>query len=191
MEDNIDNQSEDNKNIIKDPSKNNNLKRPLKDVQGNRRNTYPSKAFKFKISSLEESEVISKVCDNIFEDVNIKQKKYNMNNKSMKNLFSNIDLNKKGNAGNKINIIDVDTININDENKSIANSKSSNKESKKNDNKEGDDEKDDSRSRTHRDSFMFNNLLIYNSTKIPKSLEDDWTFEKILIDYNIIDFTSK
>ena len=51
MEDNIDNQSEDNKNIIKDPSKNNNLKRPLKDMQGNRRNTYPSKAFKFKISS--------------------------------------------------------------------------------------------------------------------------------------------
>ena len=43
----------------------------------------------------------------------------------------------------------------------------------------------------HKKSYIFNNLLKLKTIKCPRLLEEQWIFEKILLDYNIIDFTSK
>ena len=45
--------------------------------------------------------------------------------------------------------------------------------------------------RPHKKSFIFNNLLKIRDIKCPRLLEEQWKYEKILLDYNIIDFTSK
>ena len=192
MENNNDKELSKNKNKIKDSSKKiSPLKRKNNYTKRKRRNTFPLRSSKFKISSLEESEILSKICDNIFEDVNVKQKNNIVNNKSMKNLFSNIVLKRKESNCDDIINDDIDTININDENKAMSSSKTFDKD-KKNKNKiNNEDESKNREVRQHRNSFMFNNLIKYSNTKIPKSLEDDWMYEKILLDYNIIDFTSK
>ena len=192
MENNNDKELSKNKNKIKDSSKRKSpLKRKNNYTKRKRRNTFPLRSSKFKISSIEESEILSKICDNIFEDVNVKQKNNIVNNKSMKNLFSNIVLKRKESNCDDIINDDIDTININDESKAISSSKTFDKD-KKNKNKINDEDESKNRGvRQHRNSFMFNNLIKYSNTKIPKSLEDDWMYEKILLDYNIIDFTSK
>ena len=43
----------------------------------------------------------------------------------------------------------------------------------------------------HKNSFIFNNILKIKKIKCPRLLEEQWKYEKILLDYNIIDFTSK
>ena len=45
--------------------------------------------------------------------------------------------------------------------------------------------------RKHKKSFIFNNILKIRNIKCPRLLEEQWKYEKILLDYNIIDFTSK
>ena len=131
MKNNNDKELSKNKNKIKDSSK---KKRPLKRknnyTKRKRRNTFPLRSSKFKISSLEESEILSKICDNIFEDVNVKQKNNIVNNKSMKNLFSNIVLKRKESNCDDIINDDIDTININDESKVMSSSKTFDKDKK-------------------------------------------------------------
>ena len=43
----------------------------------------------------------------------------------------------------------------------------------------------------NRESLAFSNILKINPEDGEKILEEKWLFEKILLDYNIIDFTSK
>ena len=84
-----------------------------------------------------------------------------------------------------------------DEKKKNKNSKKSNnipKEEKIKISKQKDENEDDDfplLSRQHKKSFIFNNILKIKNIKCPRLLEEQWKFEKILLDYNIIDFTSK
>ncbi len=83
-------------------------KNDLEIKQRKRLNSQPLKSF--KISSLAESKILSIICDNIFEDVNIDQN----NDPSMINLSSNIILeeNKDNDNINKININEEENNNI-------------------------------------------------------------------------------
>ena len=59
---------------------------------------------------------------------------------------------------------------------------------------DGDDEDEDEDMRKapiHKKSFIFNSILKLKSIKCPRLLEEQWIYEKILLDYNIIDFTCK
>ena len=162
---------------------------PLELKQRKRKYSLPLKSF--KVSSPAESKIISIICDNIFEDVNIDQH----NDPSMINLSTKINLKnifeeKKNNDEENIN-----KINIEKENIKIGNSKTFNSaEKSKNNilNEEGDDN-DEFRSGVlnHKKSYIFNNILKLKMTKCPRLLEDQWKDENILLDYNIIDFTSK
>ena len=150
--------------------------------QRKRRHSIPLKSF--KVTSPAESKVLSIICDNIFEDVNIAQ---NNNNSSMIDLRSTINLTKlfedrKSNEEN-LNIINIQNENIN-------NSKTFIPKDKDNDIIE-DDEFNINRVRKHKKSYIFNNILKIKILKCPRLLEEQWIFEKILLDYNIIDFTSK
>ena len=154
--------------------------------QKKRRNSLPLKSF--KVSSPAESQLLSIICDNIFEDVNLAQN----NNPSMIVLRSTINLKKLEDikrSEEKINNIN----NINIKNDNIINSKTFNPKEKVNDNDDDDDilEEDDNRIRVHKKSYIFNNLLKIKILKCPRLLEEQWIYEKILLDYNIIDFTSK
>ncbi len=40
-------------------------------------------------------------------------------------------------------------------------------------------------------SDVFGDIINLKNEKSPKLLEEQWKYEKILLDYNIIDFTSK
>ena len=148
--------------------------------QRKRRHSLPLKSF--RVSSPAESKLLSIICDNIFEDVNIIQN----NNTSMINLRSKINL--KKNEDIKKNEENKNIINIKNEN--ISNSKTFNPKEKDNDILE-EDEDDINRVRIHKKSFIFHNILKMKILKCPRLLEEQWIYEKILLDYNIIDFTSK
>ena len=130
----------------------------------------------FKVSSPGESNILSVICDNIYEDDIIND---NIN-ESMIKIESNINIK-----------------NTFDEKKKNKNSKKSNnisKEEKIKISKQKDENEDDDfplLSRQHKKSFIFNNILKIKNIKCPRLLEEQWKFEKILLDYNIIDFTSK
>ena len=79
---------------------------------------------------------------------------------------------------------------INIQNENINNSKTFIPKDKDNDIIE-DDEFNINRVRKHKKSYIFNNILKIKILKCPRLLEEQWIFEKILLDYNIIDFTSK
>ena len=105
----------------------------IENKQRKRRHSLPVK--QFKISSLEESKIISIICDNIFEDVNIEQN----NDPSMIDLSTSINLKNiaddiKNNKGDNINII-----NIENENNHMNNSKTFNSNIKNNNIMEDDD----------------------------------------------------
>ena len=151
--------------------------------QRKRRHSLPLKSF--KVSSPAESQLLSIICDNIFEDVNLAQN----NNPSMIVLRSTINLKKLEDikrSEEKINNIN----NINIKNDNIINSKTFNPKEKDNDILE-EDEDDINRVRIHKKSFIFHNILKMKILKCPRLLEEQWIYEKILLDYNIIDFTSK
>ena len=147
--------------------------------QRKRRHSLPLKSF--RVSSPAESQLLSIICDNIFEDVNIIQN----NNTSMIVLKSTINL--KKNEDIKIKEENINIINIKNEN--INNSKTFNPKEKDNDILEEED--DINRVRIHKKSFIFHNILKMKILKCPRLLEEQWIYEKILLDYNIIDFTSK
>jgi len=154
----------------------------IENKQRKRRHSLPVK--QFKISSLEESKIISIICDNIFEDVNIEQN----NDPSMIDLSTSINLKNiaddiKNNKGDNINII-----NIENENNHMNNSKTFNSNIKNNNIME-DDDFDLTGPMVHKKSYIFNNILKLKMIKCPRLLEEQWKYEKILLDYNIIDFT--
>ena len=118
------------------------------------------------------------MCDNIFEDVDLNE---NINS-SMIKLDSKINLKNSRNDEE----INIKTLNSNlDKSKSI---------SFENNNLKNEDIEEDSIPQVtlvHKNSFIFNNILKIKKIKCPRLLEEQWKYEKILLDYNIIDFTSK
>ena len=174
-----------NNSILKD-GKNIQNKNIFENKQKKRRHSLPIKTF--KIVSPSESKIISIVCDNIFEDANIEQ----VDNSSMMNL--SIKINKKINQediyNNKINGENIKKINIENEKKIMSNS---NNLYQKDDNNIilNEAEGDIIRTPVHKKSYIFNNILKLKMIKCPRLLEEQWKYEKILLDYNIIDFTSK
>lgn len=139
----------------------------------NRRQSLPLKTF--RVTCPEESKTLSIICDNIFEDEVIND---NMN-------LSMIKLKTKINIKRTFN---NEEVKIKESNKKFLKSKTISVP-KKNENDEDDDfpEVDPS----HKKSFIFNNLIKIRDIKCPRLLEEQWKYEKILLDYNIIDFTSK
>ena len=153
--------------------------------QRKRRYSLPLKSF--KVTSPEETQILSIIFDNIFEDVNIDQN----NNPSMIDLGTKINLkylfeeinNNEQNSNKKVN-------------KKLSSSKTFQTKENMNKDKNNEDEEGNeiipfTRSRKHKKSYIFNNLLKLKMIKCPRLLEEQWKFEKILLDYNIIDFTSK
>ena len=156
-----------------------------------RRYSVPLKTF--RITSPSESKILSIVCDSIFEDVNVEQN----NNPSMIILESKINLrniseNKKNNNDDENIINNINKINIGDE-KNLNNISNNNNRNEKNINILEDDDNDDNLEgvQVHKKSYIFNNILKIKMMKCPRLLEEQWKYEKILLDYNIIDFTSK
>ena len=139
----------------------------------------------FKVTSPAESKIISIICDNIFEDVNIEQN----NNLSMLNIGLKIFL--KNILNDNFDKIKGNTINNEKDKKSIIISKTLAPKETNNDNILGEEDDDLIINRGHKNSYIFNNLLKLKMIKCPRLLEDQWKYEKILLDYNIIDFTSK
>ena len=133
----------------------------------------------FKVSLPSEARILSSICDNIFEDVDLNE---NINS-SMIKLESKINL-KNSREGEEVNI---KTLNSNlDKSKNIS--------SENNINIKNEDIEEDSIPQVtlaHKNSFIFNNILKIKKIKCPRLLEEQWKYEKILLDYNIIDFTSK
>lgn len=131
----------------------------------------------FKVSSPEESKILSEICDNIYEDQVINE---NINESMIKiestiNIKNTFDSKKKNDKN-----FQKSKNNIEEEKIKISKQKEENEE-------------DDFPliPRQHKKSFIFNNILKIKNIKCPRLLEEQWKFEKILLDYNIIDFTSK
>ena len=148
-----------------------------------RRHSLPLKSF--KVTSPAESKIISIICDNIFEDVNIEQN----NNLSMLNIGLKIFL--KNILNDNFDKNKGNTIKNEKDKKSIIISKTLAPKETNNDNILGEEDDDLIINRGHKNSYIFNNLLKLKMIKCPRLLEDQWKYEKILLDYNIIDFTSK
>ena len=141
----------------------------------NRRQSLPLKTF--KVTCLEESKTLSIICDNIFEDEVINN---NIN-------LSMIKLKTKINIKNTFN---DEEVKVKQPNKKILKSRTITGFEKENDENDENDEFSEGQ-RPHKKSFIFNNLLKIRDIKCPRLLEEQWKYEKILLDYNIIDFTSK
>ena len=139
-----------------------------------RLHSLPLKAF--KVTSPAESKMLSSICDNIFEDdvindnINLSMIKMK-SNINLKNTFNNED--EKKQKKKKISV------------KAKTISQPEKKE------EENDDDDFPQFPRKHKKSFIFNNILKIKNIKCPRLLEEQWKYEKILLDYNIIDFTSK
>ena len=140
------------------------IAKPIKRLQ-----SLPLKTF--KVTNPQKSEILSIICDNIFEDIIINDDV----NLSMIKLKSEINIKNTYNSSKKFvekaKTISSDKLNIKNE---------------------VDEEFDiPPISRPHKKSFIFNNILKIKNIKCPRLLEEQWKYEKILLDYNIIDFTSK
>ena len=170
----------DTKGEIKDQPRNSmfmpieNLPQPISKKR-NRHKSLPLKAF--KVSSPAESKILSSICDNIFEDEVIND---NIN-LSMIKMKSNINL--------KNTFINEDEKNEK-KSKFLTKAKTISQPEKKEEENEDDDDFPQVQ-RKHKKSFIFNNILKIRNIKCPRLLEEQWKYEKILLDYNIIDFTSK
>ena len=139
-----------------------------------RLHSLPIKAF--KVSSPVDSKILSSICDNIFEDDvvndNINSSMIKMkSNINLKNSFNNEDEKKQIKA------------------KILTKAKTISQSEKKEEENEDDDFPQ--APRKHKKSFIFNNILKIKNINCPRLLEEQWKYEKILLDYNIIDFTSK
>lgn len=146
-----------------------------------RRKSLPLKQFKVSLPS--EAKTLSLICDNIFEDEVLNE---NINS-SMIRLKSNINL--KNTRNNEEININIKTLNVN-----LEKSKTMSTQEKNNNIKNEIIEEDEDfpqGPRPHKKSFIFNNLIKIKKIKCPRLLEEQWKYEKILLDYNIIDFTSK
>ena len=141
----------------------------------NRRQSLPLKTF--KVTCPAESKTLSIICDNIFEDEVINN---NIN-------LSMIKLKTKINIKNTFN---DEEVKVKQPNKKILKSRTITGSEKENDENDENDEFSEGQ-RPHKKSFIFNNLLKIRDIKCPRLLEEQWKYEKILLDYNIIDFTSK
>ena len=100
---------------------------------------------------------------------------------NLKDLFEEINDNKnnKQNSNKKVN-------------KKLSSSKTfQTKENMNTDNEEANQITPFPRNKKHKKSYIFNNPIKLKMIKCPILLEEQWIFEKILLDYNIIDFTSK
>ena len=160
---------------------------PLKhqyEVKQIKRRRYSLLLKSFKVSCPRKSHVLSLICDNIFEDVNIDQ---DNNNLSMINLFSKIKLNYNLDNNND----KEEKKHVKKESKMISNSKTFYKENKIINNLKINKDENLRAFHSHTKSYIFNNTLKLKSIKCPRVLEEQWIYEKILLDYNIIDFTSK
>ena len=142
----------------------------------NRHKSLPLKAF--KVSSPVESKILSSICDNIFEDVVIND---NINS-SMIKMRTNINFK---------NTFNNDDENNQKKSKFLTKAKTISQQEKKDEENDNDDDDFPIAPRKHKKSFIFNNILKIRNIKCPRLLEDQWKYEKILLDYNIIDFTSK
>ena len=146
-----------------------------------RRKSLPLKQFKVSLPS--EAKTLSLICDNIFEDDVLNE---NINS-SMIKLKSNINL--KNTRNNEEININIKTLNVN-----LEKSKTISTQEKNNSIKDEIIEEEDDfpqGPRPHKKSFIFNNIIKIKKIKCPRLLEEQWKYEKILLDYNIIDFTSK
>ena len=150
----------------------NNIYQPIP-KQKRRLCSVPLKAFKVTCPS--KSEILSIICDNIFEDQVINE----YMNLSMLKLKSGIKINNTFKSKN--NKIDNNNSQSKDQDNNIINIKEENE----------DLEEIPHESLQHKKSFIFNNLFKIKNIKCPRLLEEQWKYEKILLDYNIIDFTSK
>ena len=146
--------------------------------QSKRHQSLPLKSF--KITCPAESKILSTICDNIYED-----EVFNENiNLSMIKIKSNINIKNTFNEDEKIkkkNIKKAKTIS----------EPENNENSEKIQKYDEDDDDFPQITRPHQKSFIFNNILKIRNIKCPRLLEEQWKYEKILLDYNIIDFTSK
>ena len=140
--------------------------------QRKRRQSLPLKPFKITFPA--NSKILSSICDNIFEDEVINE---NINS-SMLKIKSNI------------NIKNTFVANEKKKKNNLSKAKTISQPEK---NENNDDDEDDFPhiTRTHKKSFIFNNILKIKNIKCPRLIEEQWKYEKILLDYNIIDFTSK
>lgn len=141
--------------------------------QKRRLHSVPLKAFRVTCPS--KSEILSIICDNIFEDQVINE----YMNLSVFKLRSGIRITNTFKSKN--NIKDNNNSQSKDQNNNDINIKKENKE----------EEEIPQESLQHKNSFIFNNLFKIKNIKCPRLLEEQWKYEKILLDYNIIDFTSK
>ena len=139
----------------------------------NRPQSLPLKTF--KVTCPADSKTLSIICDNIFEDEVIND---NMN-LSMIKLKTKINIKKTFNN---------EEVKFKQPNKKLLKAKTISGP-EKNENNEDDDIPEVDRS--HKKSFIFNNIIKIRDIKCPRLLEEQWKYEKILLDYNIIDFTSK
>ena len=153
--------------------------------QRKRKYSLPLKSI--KVSSPVESKILSIICDNIFEDVNINQN----NDPSMINLSTKINIKNIFDEENNNHDENINRINIEKENKKIGNSKTFDVNEKNKNNILNEEDNYNDYRLSHKKSYIFNNILKLKMTKCPRLLEDQWKYEKILLDYNIIDFTSK
>ncbi len=121
----------------------------------------------FKVTCPQDSEVLSTICDNIYEDVG-----------------SNIIKDSLIRAKSDEDISDT-----------TQNTGKVEKENQKGEKNSKDDEDDKGnfpkKNRPHKKSFIFKSVINIGRLNCPRPLEDQWNYEKILLDYNIIDFTSK
>jgi hypothetical protein len=137
----------------------------------------------FKVSLPSETKTLSLICDNIFED-DVLNENINL---SMIKLKSNINL--KNIRNNEEININIKTLNVN-----LEKSKNISIQEKNNSiNNVIIEEEDDfpQGPKQNQKSFIFNNILKIKKIKCPRLLEEQWKYEKILLEYNIIDFTSK
>ena len=121
----------------------------------------------FKVTCPQKSEVLSTICDNIYEDVGS-----NIIKDSLIRAKSDEDI-----SDTTQNTGKVETENQKGE-----------KNSKDDENDKGNFPK---KNRPHKKSFIFKSVINIGRLNCPRPLEDQWNYEKILLDYNIIDFTSK
>ena len=171
----------DTKDELKDQPRNSMFIQIEKDPQSlsKKRDRHQSLPLKdFKVSSPIESKILSSICDNIYEDdvindnINLSMIKMKPNI-NLKNTFINEDEKKQK------------------KNKILTKAKTISQPEKKEEVNDDDEDVFLQAPRKHKKSFIFNNILKIRNIKCPRLLEEQWKYEKILLDYNIIDFTSK
>ena len=164
--------SDDNDNIEPQPRNSmfNKINEKSEPTPKQERSSSPEQSF--KVTCPQKSEVLSTICDNIYEDVGT-----NINIKSsLLRAKSDEDINDT--------IQDTENTNTEKEEKTPCDEK----------NGKDDENNDDyfpKKTRPHKKSFIYKNIININRLNCPRQLKEQWNYEEILLNYNIIDFTSK